>query len=334
VFFTQPSTAVFMLFFIIPLFFFKDWKKVLIVCAITFALFTTIFLMPKINIYGLENVILGIGISPGIFSGGSNVDTSGGEVPGLSDLMIAPTVSKMDQPTGFGLMLFTLVLIGIILFFVFKAWNDKNYLLSMIWLAAFFILLYGNALPVKLFPHRVWAFLAIPAVIIATFGTWAVISGLNNKVAKTATLLLIIALLLWSCAYPKYVVNTSYWPAGTVWSYPPLKEMEGYTKLKEAGVQDIVMPVCSEEEKPISLGLKSIPYDPEVYNFRNWIWTEGGNSLVTYNFLTEKNIKFITLDHQCFIKHDIEETNKLINEFMIIANPVFANEQVVVLQVK
>lgn len=336
VLFTQPSTAVFLLLFMIPLLFFKDWKKVFWVSFISFAIFLSFFILPCIQTFGLENTMTGIGISTGIFKGGSNVDTSGGSVPSLGMLANAPLVSKMDQPTGFGAMMFLLLICGIVLFFVYKHWKYSDEpILTMIWFGTFFILLYGNALPIKLFPHRVWAFLSIPAVLIVADTISMILKGITHKGWKTVVFLMIVSMLVVTSAYPKWVVNTSSWPPGTVWSPTlPFKEMQGYQVVKEFGDGSIIMPICSEEEKPISMGLKSIPYDPEVYKFRDWVWQEGGHSLQTFEFLFEKNIKYIVVDHNCLIKHGGEATNIMMNQLMVISNPAYANEAITIFKTK
>ena len=335
VFFTQPSTAVFMLLFIVPLFFYKDWKKVLLVCGVSSVIFIGIFMVPNLATFGVDNTMLGIGISTGIFSGGSNVDTSGGQIPSLKDLAIAPTVSKMDQPTGFGMGLFLLLIIGWCLLFMNKWWKGQEHLLIIVWFVTFFILLFGNALPIKLFPHRVWAFLTIPAVLIATNAYWAILKGIRDKRIRTGVALVIMGLLLITCAYPKYVVNTSAWPPGTVWSRTnPFLEMQGYEWFNNNNITDRVAPLCSEEEKLISMGVNAYPYDDEMFKFRKDIWTQGGNSVATYTFLTNKNIKYLTIDHQCIYNHGTDATNLLINQLLVIANPVFANEEIIHMRLK
>ena len=330
VFFTQPSTAVFMALFIIPLLFFRDWFKIIAVCLISFSLFCAFFLIPNIQNYGFENTLTGIGISSGFFTS-ANVDTSGGKVPSIIELFVAPLSSKMDQPTGLGTALACLTLISLFLFFIWKKWKDKIWCVVIAWFVIFLVLLYGNALPFKLFPHRAWCFLAIPCVILAVWAFWAIIDGVRNKVAKTAIILILITGLLWTCAYPKFVVETSAWPPGTVWTP---NEFAGYQWLKDRNVTDIVWPLCylGAEEKPISLGLHGMPYDLETYSMQKQIFNN--TPVDMQGFITKKRISYLMIDAQCITNYGLNETNALVNGLLNYADPVFGNGEIIVMKIK
>jgi len=330
VFYTQPSTAVFMALFIIPLLFFRDWFKIIAVCLISFSLFCAFFLIPNIQNYGFENTLTGIGISSGFFTS-ANVDTSGGKVPSIIELFVAPLSSKMDQPTGLGTALACLTLISLFLFFIWKKWKDKIWCVVIAWFVIFLVLLYGNALPFKLFPHRAWCFLAIPCVILAVWAFWAIIDGVRNKVAKTAIILILITGLLWTCAYPKFVVETSAWPPGTVWTP---NEFAGYQWLKDRNVTDIVWPLCylGAEEKPISIGLHGMPYDLEVYDMQRQMFNN--TPVDMQGFITKKRISYLMIDAQCITNYGLNETNALVNGLLNYADPVFGNGEMIVMKVK
>jgi len=133
-------------------------------------------------------------------------------------------------------------------------------------------------------------------------------------------------------AYPKYVVQgVAGWSYGPGWSP---NEMEGYFWLKDRNVTDIVMPLCSGEEKPISLGLKSIPYDKEVYDMRKQIFNLSDNNFDIVGFLKRKNIKYIVLDTQCVTIGGLNATNTLINQMVQIAEPIKWNGEVAILRLR
>lgn len=88
----------------------------------------------------------------------------------LSDFLIAPIFTKIDQPTGFGVVVFLLAVFAII----FILWNYKEYLakekmhfIVFAWFVLTFLGLLGGHLPFSILTHRFWAYVSIPLAILA-----------------------------------------------------------------------------------------------------------------------------------------------------------------------
>src|SRR3989339_797916 len=118
--------------------------------------------------HGLENIIYShTGGFGGVASSGleTAADLYINPAYTLSDLLIAPLVTKIDQPTGFGVLAFVLALCGF--FYLCVYYKKKNYLVVALWFAATFIGLMGGHLPFSILTHRFWAYVSIPFAIAA-----------------------------------------------------------------------------------------------------------------------------------------------------------------------
>ncbi|MCK5260228.1 MAG: hypothetical protein KAJ70_04120 [Candidatus Omnitrophica bacterium] len=255
----QPSTAVFLvimgsIYWIgnIVVGSFGKQKRVILM-LIGGGIIAGIFWSTMFMTYGLSGTLEGMGFSTGLFDpeDAGNADTSGGIVYSLKDYMIAPLASKMDQPTGIGVMVFLLVLFTVwMLFMNYKKMLKNGYLLvSIVWLVVIFLGTEGNALPFKLFPHRLWAFLAIPVALLAGEGIIIIAKSFKGKIRTGVVVLILISIsglypLIGSdlqgsllgdfnkltSGTPKYFVETSMWPSGYHIRGP--EEIQGFAWLK------------------------------------------------------------------------------------------------------
>ena len=329
VFLTQPSTAFFMGVLFFPLLIKRDWFKLCAVGVISVCLALVFFYGVNVFVFGFDNTLTGIGLTQGFFSS-SVIQTSGGVVYGPLDLVMAPLSSKIDQATGLGLGIGLLVLLALVNFFVQfkKAYKNKNYIISVIWFFCLLLLVEGNLFPYKLFPHRAWAFWVIPCVILATMGLWQLISSFKNKFIKTGIVIGFIIIILLTCLYPKFTVQTAQWPPGT--NYASMNELQDWIGLK-GGLEGNVLMLCSEEEKPISFNLDAIPYDSDIYLFRENLGQI--NSLDAYNFMAYKNTSYFVFDRNCVSKWGINLTNDLIVVYSRLGD-MFYNGEIKVFKLK
>jgi len=326
IFVSQPSTPVFFAIMaglycfgkIIACYFNKEKiiseKNIVIVLAlIAGVIFSMVYWVPTLVKYGPDLTKSGIGLNTELFTPGSNIDTSGGIVYGIKDYMIAPLVSKMDQPIGIGLVVFLLVLFSlVILSFNIKKIKASHYLLTvLIWLIFTFIGTEGNALPFKLFPHRFWAFLAIPVAFLVAEIIVSISASLKDKSLKYAFILLIIAGILWTSAYPKYVVETSAWPPGVSWSAN--EELQGYTWLETNMPKDTRMfNPCSGEGKLLAFGMYSPPFDTELFWFKTKIANKTLEDIT--NITRNHDLDYVVIEGYCANKIGINQTNDLLKQ--------------------
>jgi len=331
IFVSQPSSAMFfVIMFIIywlsklvTAFFnkedvFSKENNTIILSLIAGGILSLIYWIPTLLKYGLKMTMEGVGIVLGLF-GAENVDTSGGVVYGIKDYMIAPLASKMDQPIGLGIVVFFLVLFSLfILCFNIKKIKTSHYLLTTIaWFVFTFIGTEGNALPFKLFPHRFWAFMAIPAAFLVAEVLVSITASLKDKSLKYLVLIVLIAGILWTSGYPKYVVETSQWPPGATWSSG--EELQGYMSLQDKLPKDTpVFNICSHEGKLLAFGMYTPPYDPDLFWFK--IQAENKTLDDIYSTAKKRNFDYVVVDAYCTRRMSINQTNALLQQMVNSTN--------------
>ena len=263
-----------------------------------------IYWIPTLIKYGWENTLEGIGLFTGLFSTEAETlaaDTSGGLVYGIRDFFFAPLVSKMDQPTGWGVFVFLLVAFALVMLVLnYKRW--KAYSLTMIvWFIFTLLGTEGNAMPVKLFPHRFWAFLAIPAALLCAEGIYILYNSLksNRKVMYTVMLVIFAGLMVFS-AYPKYKVETSMWPPGQFWT--TYDEIGGYQWMKSnlpAGTS--VFNLCKHEGKVLGFDMYHPPLEQDIRQFREKMGERQIDTVVKgIDIITEEyDFEYVVIDVTC-----------------------------------
>ena len=331
IFVSQPSSAVFfaVMFIIywlsklITCYFNKEKSfttenNLLIMSLIAGGLLSLIYWIPTFLKYGINLTMRGVGIVIGLF-GAENIDTSGGIIYGIKDYMIAPLVSKMDQPTGIGIFVFFLLIFSIfILCFNIKKIKASHYLLTIIiWFVFTFIGTEGNALPFKLFPHRFWAFMAIPIAFLTAEALVSISASLKDKSLKYLVLLVLIAGILWTSGYPKYFVETSAWPPGVTWSSG--EELQGYMSLQNSLPKGTkIFNPCSHEGKLLAFGMYIPPYDVDLVIFKKEIINKTLDDI--YRLTKSRNLDYIAIDGYCTKKIGINQTNSLLQQMVNSTN--------------
>ncbi|MBU0580595.1 MAG: EpsG family protein [Candidatus Margulisbacteria bacterium] len=271
-----------------------------------------VYWIPTLIKYGLEFTMRGVGIVMGLF-GADNVDTSAGIVYNVKDYMVAPLASKMDQPIGVGIVVFFLVLFGIFLLVLnYKKIKVNYYFLTiLIWLAFTLIGTEGNALPFKLFPHRFWAFFAIPIAFLTAEALVGLSKLLKKPAIKYPILLVIFVGILWTSGYPKYVVETSMWPPGATWSSG--EELKGYISLANQLPKNTpIFNVCSHEGKLLAFEMYTPPYDPDLFWFKLQIENKTLDNI--YSVAKEGKFDYIVIDGYCTRRMSVNQTNQLLQE--------------------
>lgn len=273
-----------------------------------------IYWIPMVIKWGLMGTIRGIGLAKGLLSNATR-DTSGGIIYSIKDFIIAPLQSKMDQPTGIGMIMFFLLIIGVLIYLInIKKVKKNNYLTTLIlWITFTIIGTQGNAFPIKLFPHRFWAFLAIPTALIAGDMFVKIIKGFKRSKIKYGIFIILVIGIIWTSGYPKYVVETSYWPPGVFWTSN--EELQGYIQLKNLPANELVYSGCQNQDTPIGFDKLSFPWIKEVKDYKEKIILEDVNQ--NYNFLKKYKYQYLTLSSACAKGYGINKTNNKIIKFEV-----------------
>jgi len=311
---TQPSTAfnftimtiflllIYFIFDLIELLSKKDnksfdlFKKKLFnysIFAITTIVLAGIYWFTMFGMYGFADTMEGVGFS--IHKTLGDGDTSGGLIYTVKDFVFAPKSSKMDQPTGWGWMVSILLIPGLIyLFKNIKSKKDNKIILILLsWFIFTFLGTQGNALAFKLFPHRFWVFLAIPFVLIATYGAKILIQKIDNKNVKLFILALLIIGVLYSSWIPKHAVETSHWPPGV--RFTSYEEVAIYSEIlnKLPKNSRIFMYTNRDDKHILGVDQYSPTWKTSVVEFKDNIINKTIDD--TYDFLIENDYDYMIL---------------------------------------
>jgi len=314
---TQPSTAA--IFVLLAALYFvsklyaegKSVIKPIVTMGIAGLLLAMIYWAPIYLKYGSDLTARGIGITPTKFTDATE-DTSGGIVYSISDFVFAPSASKIDQATGLGPVIFLLALAGLG-FAIMSLRKEKSswLLFSVLALVFCFLGTEGNALPVKLFPHRFWVFLSIPVAMLGAFAY----TELEKRIDKTKKvfLLFILALAVFTSAEPKMTVQMAQWPPGP--EFATMEELSGYIALKESlPANTKVFALCSLDDKIIGSDMLSEPWDKDYDLFKQDAKSMSAQSV--YQFLKDRGYEYIVLDSTCVKEFGADRTNIISQEYL------------------
>jgi hypothetical protein len=262
-----------------------------------------------ILLYGWERSGPQIGISKQLVGAG---DTSGGLVYSLRDIVFAPSSSKIDQATGIGLLVTILVLIAIIAFLInwrklFTAKNTTR-VVMLVWLVISLVGIQGNALPFKLFPHRFWVFLAIPAAYLAADAIILIAQSVRKEMAKLAIIAALTLFVILTSIGPRLDVQQATWPPGAMWSSG--EEVAAYVQLKQiAPAQTSAFALCTNDDRLIGMNMHSAPWNSEQQALKRNIHALTGAEIAA--FMDNHKIEYVVLDSHCAEQIGVNQTQAL-----------------------
>lgn len=260
----------------------------------------------------------------------------------LSDFLIAPLVTKIDQPTGFGVVVFIFGICGAV--YLFWNWRkyfvqDKYQLIILLWFIATFIGLLGGHLPFSILTHRFWAYVSIPLALLVGIFVVAIFEKIHSQTIAVAFAFILFFSVFgipffdsfnaYTSWYPKYVVETSPWPPGVAWS--SVQELEGYMWMHEHLVGSRVLSLCKEERFLIGFDLETDFPNEEMNDFRLSLATKTVEDIVSQT----KEYDAVSLEYSCVKSNYLseEELNTLANALASQFSVLFMNDEIVVYDV-
>lgn len=281
-----------------------------------FGIALLLFWIPMAGTYGIDGISRHTSASMS-FVTDKTEDTGGGIVYGLTDLMDAPTTSRMDQPTGWGIGIFILVVFGSLL-----AMQDskKPELATILLLFCFCLIgLEANLLPIKLMPHRFWVFLAIPAAALAGHALEYVYIRINDRASASIILVMILLIITFTSADAKWTLEgKSNWPPGVSFVSPI--QLSGYINLSASlPASTKVFSYCSPENLANGFNMYGYQWSDEVYNYK-YVSIVDTNT-ANYQFLTKYNYTYLIIDHSCLNRRTSDEIMSKLQ--MLSADPRF-----------
>ena len=318
---SQPSNAVvfglmFIMYWMIKAITTRSFQKYIFLAGLAgLAISFGVFYGPAIGKYGWDGMAAGIGFGGTSLLHFSSAESGGGLLYTWGDFIFARTVSKMDNPVGVGVVLFFILIFSLV-FLLYKSFHDSRkilskdnfpYLLMIIWLIFAFAGIHGNRLPIQLMPHRFWAIFAIPVALLCAEGFFA-LGGIMErvKVHRFFVYAIIVVGVLVTSGYPKYVVETSYWPPGVSWG--STDELQGYiTYVANLPYNTKVFPLCSQEFKVLAFDKWAEPWDPDYAKFKEGAFDSSAKD--TNFWLRLNGYEYLTIDAYCLRMHDVNSTN-------------------------
>jgi hypothetical protein len=232
----------------------------------------------------------------------------------LKDFYTAPVENKIDNPIGMGYVVFGLALVG----FAFALLDYRRLLrtdwllIACCWTVVNFINVNANRLPFNINPHRGWSFFAIGAALIATYGAWQLLNLLKDARVRVLGAGVLVALVVFTAAYPKYVVNTSMWPTHYFASYT---DIPGYMWLENLPDGTPVTSLCRADEKVIGMDKWSTKmWDGSQLEFQKTSLNHSVDEIYTYE--KSKQYDYMILDSSCVQRFGINLTSQRLSEMV------------------
>lgn len=255
----------------------------------------------------------------------------------LWDLLVAPTVTKIDQPTGFGILAFVLAICGLV--YIIIKFKEKNHAVVGIWFMLTFIGLIGGHLPFSILTHRFWAYISIPLAMTA--GIFVIF--ILKKVRNTKVIFAVVFLFLffgifgipsfdsfnaYTSWYPKYTVETSQWPPGVDWS--SVQELEAYMWMHDNLKNKKIFSFCKEERYLIGFDIETAFPNPETDAFRKNLANASGKALES----AISDHEYYSIEYSCVKKGYLteEQLNVLVNTRAEQDTVLYQNDEIVIYQ--
>jgi hypothetical protein len=236
-----------------------------------------------------------------------------------------PLTGHISLQMGFGVVLLLLFIVSVILLIVrYRTETQGNAYwipVCIVWAVFTAVGLESWALPVSLDPTRFFMFMTLPVAILTSKGTLMLMDLLKKHVKPTHFLILIFIAVLYTSAYPKYIVQTAMWPYGVMWN--GLEHIQGYAALKKLLPPEAkAFPMCTSDSAVIGMDKLSYAWDEEVLDFRKTILDRNASEI--YSFLKSKGYEYAILDVSCIVKCDVNknQTNACVDKVNKIAEDI------------
>lgn len=319
-------------FYIIYLLFNRDRNTFM--CGLFGVLGACLFWVPNLIRYGISGLMEHFGLS----SEESAVKIIGSATRAytVSDFFSAPSQNLINTSTGWGPIVFILVAFMICLVFTefmrrFDFFKDHKYLaITLLWFVLAMVAVNAYRLPFMLMPFRWWTFLAIPVAILTAESLYWLYNQKGWGMIAVAILIILIILTSW---YPKWQINAHPWNPSRSLTYPGL--LEGHLWLMDNLPKDTHVYTFNQGPKLPGFNMYFCAWCKEDMDMENQFMNISIPD--AYNFISNRGYDYLVLNlwyYDRFGKNNA--TGLKMNEFASSEyfNPVFANDGMVVLEVR
>jgi hypothetical protein len=294
----------------------KDWKKYHFYSIFAGLAISQLFWIPSALKFGLELTAKKLNVQ--IFKPGI-ADSSLGKVYSLGDFAIARLYNMTDQPIGFGLFIFALLVIALVLYLkriksVVKDPQNRWILLSLIFVVITLLAVESNYFRYKFAPHRQWVYLTIFVVILSAYCFKILLSSLKDPKLRYGLIALFVMGVILTSGYPKYVVQTSMWPQTEFLT--PQEAIEASWLMDNLPYGTSVFQFCTisraQDSQVIVYNKEAYPWDLEILNFRNEIFNKTLDEV--YSFVKQKRFDYILYGITCLMHYEQAQVQEKLEE--------------------
>ncbi|MBI5393416.1 hypothetical protein HZA96_06095 [Candidatus Woesearchaeota archaeon] len=237
----------------------------------------------------------------------------------FNDFFITQPYNMINQPIGVGIFISILFFIFIAsLLFTFKtsfAKENKWLLIVLLWFLFGLIAVNGRRLPAYILPFRMWPFMVIGLVFLATEGLWFLLNIFQRyQLVRVIIFTMFLVGIILTSGYHKYTVNTAIWPFNNF--FMSFDEANAYTWLYTLPADTTVFEFCSPnaDTRVIAYDKLAFSWDKDVLEFRKKERIMNHTNSELYSFLKQKKFDYFIIDGYCIFHQGINETNNKLQE--------------------
>ncbi len=244
---------------------------------------------------------------------------SADRVYSFNDFFITKPENMINQPIGVGIFITILFFIFLVsLLFIWKTsfgLEHRWLMIVFLWFIVAFLAVNGRRLPIYMLPFRMWPFMAIALVFLATEGLWFLFGIFKNyQLARVLLFLFFVIAIMATSGYHKYTVNTAIWPFNNFFS--SFEEANAYSWLYTLPKDTTVFEYCSPnaDTRVMAYDKLAFSWDKDVIDFRKKENILNHTNQELYSFLKQKKFDYFIIDGYCLIHHGENETNVKLQE--------------------
>jgi hypothetical protein len=236
----------------------------------------------------------------------------------LREAVFPPTMTRIDQATGWGLAATVALLAGLFASAIAVSQKRSRSLHLLVW---FLLLAYGLFAPSLGLPawgaSRFWAYLAIPVALLASEGVFFVTSlGTSRPRMQTGMVVVAAVAVVATSAPAKLTMQTVRWSPGAQWAYVPAAvglapvDLLGFLELRRRLAPNTRVYSFCGDARAIGFDMDASPWDRSEAEFRQRGASVSARDALA--FFDEHRYTHFTFDASCLRAWPEDARDKLL----------------------